>query len=118
MILHIYRAETEYRYYYDSDDIDISKYRFCETIITNYINIDDLIYAIESKEIEFDFEETDLIELALGLEELNDNHGIDNIGYEKEQNFLLIYGLGVKRIALDHEIFYSDLVFNRLKHIF
>ena len=66
MILHIYKAETEYKMNYDYKDLDISKYEFYRTVITNYVDINDLIEAIEEKKIGFDFEESDLIELAPG----------------------------------------------------
>lgn len=114
MILHIYKAEPEYKFYYDFNDIDVSRYDFCKTIITNYINIEELIEAIEEKEINFDFEETDLIELAPGIEELNELHGQDKLGFKDNTNFLIVYGLGVKQIALESK----ELAFNRLQSIF
>lgn len=114
MILHIYKAEPEYKMNYDCEDLDISKYEFCRTIITNYVDINDLIEAIEEKKIDFDFEESDLIELAPGSEELNNMQGKDNIGYKENCNYLIVYGLGVKQIALDGK----ELAFKRLSKLF
>ena len=114
MILHIYKAEPEYKFYYDYNDIDISKYSFCKTIITNYKDIEELTEAIENKELDFDFEESDLIELAPGSEELNMMHEKDGIGYKEQCNFLVVYGLGVKQIALESK----ELAFKRLQSIF
>lgn len=114
MILYIYKAEPEYRFYYDTTDIDISKYDFHKSIITNYISIEEITEAIENKELDFDFEESDLIELAPGSEELNMLHDEDSIGYKKQSNFLIVYGLGVKQIALESK----ELAFKRLKSIF
>lgn len=114
MILHIYKAEPEYKRNYDYVDLDVSKYEFCRTIITNYVDINDLIQAIEEKKIDFDFEESDLIELAPGSQELNEKQGKDNIGYKENCNYLIVYGLGVKQIALDGR----ELALNRLSKIF
>lgn len=114
MILHIYKAEPEYKMNYDYEDLDISKYEFYRTIITNYVDINDLIEAIEEKKIGFDFEESDLIELAPGSEELNNMQGKDNIGYKENCNYLIVYGLGVKQIALDGK----ELAFKRLRKLF
>lgn len=114
MILYIYKAEPEYRFYYDTTDIDISKYDFHKSIITNYISIEEITEAIENKELDFDFEESDLIELAPGSEELNMLHDEDSIGYKTQSNFLVVYGLGVKQIALESK----ELAFKRLKSIF
>lgn len=114
MILHIYKAEPEYKRNYDYVDLDVSKYEFCRTIITNYVDINDLIQAIEEKKIDFDFEESDLIELAPGSQELNEKQGKDNIGYKENCNYLIVYGLGVKQIALDGR----ELALKRLSKIF
>ena len=114
MILHIYKAEPEYKRNYDYVDLDVSKYEFCRTIITNYVDINDLIQAIEEKKIDFDFEESDLIELAPGSQELNEKQGKDNIGYKENCNYLIVYGLGVKQIALDGR----ELALRRLTQIF
>ena len=114
MILHIYKAEPEYKRNYDYVDLDVSKYEFYRTIITNYVDINDLIEAIEEKKIGFDFEESDLIELAPGSEELNNMQGKDNIGYEGNCNYLIVYGLGVKQIALDGR----ELALKRLSKLF
>ena len=89
MILHIYKAEPEYKRNYDYVDLDVSKYEFCRTIITNYVDINDLIQAIEEKKIDFDFEESDLIELAPGSQELNEKQGKDSIGYKEDCNYLM-----------------------------
>ena len=114
MILHIYKAEPEYKRNYDYVDLDVSKYEFCRTIITNYVDINDLIQAIEEKKIDFDFEESDLIEIAPGSQELNEKQGKDNIGYKENCNYLIVYGLGVKQIALDGR----ELTLKRLSKIF
>lgn len=114
MILHIYKAEPEYKFYYNYNDLDINKYSFCKTIITNYINIEEIIEAIEDKALDFDFEETDLIELAPGSEELNELHGQDRLEYKEQCNFLVVYGLGVKQIALDGK----ELALQRLGKLF
>lgn len=114
MILHIYKAEPEYKRNYDYVDLDVSKYEFCRTIITNYVDINDLIQAIEEKKIDFDFEESDLIELAPGSQELNEKQGKDNIGYKENCNYLIVYGMGVKQIALDGR----ELALKRLSKIF
>ena len=114
MILHIYKAEPEYKRNYDYVDLDVSKYEFCRTIITNYVDINDLIQAIEEKKIDFDFEESDLIEIAPGSQEWNEKQGKDNIGYKENCNYLIVYGLGVKQIALDGR----ELTLKRLSKIF
>ena len=118
MILHIYKAEPEYRMNYDYNDIDISKYDFYKTIITNYVDINELIKAIEDREMDLEFEESDLIELAPGSEELNTIHDYDNIGFKTETNFLIVYGLGVKQIAINHKQLNSELGLKRLQNIF
>ena len=118
MILHVYKAEPDYRFYYDYSDIDVSKYELHKTIITNYTSVEDLIEAIEDKDLDFDFEETDLIELEPGIEELNDLHVQYKLGFKDNLNFLIVYGLGVKQIALDHSYFYENLGMKRLQSIF
>lgn len=114
MILHIYRAETNYKMEYDLYDIDTSKYEYTETIITDYRNLNEIIDAIENKEVNFEFEETDLIEIAPGIEELNNVQSVDDIDYKNGLNFLLIGGLGVEQIALDSK----DLAMKRFKEQF
>lgn len=121
MILNIYKVNRALpeQFIYDALqcnriwDIDAGIYKLCDTKEVNYIEIDDLVDAIENKE--FDFEKSDIIEMLPDENMLNSELKEQS----KEQcNFLIVTGLGVERIAIDKEAVFVEIALSEMRNVF
>ena len=123
MVLRIYKVNTDLPYEQIQEelecsriwDIDVSNYRFDRSEIVNYIKVDDLIGAIENKEIDLKLEESDIIEMLPDSSQLNDSQLMRDLEIKNSLNFLIQTGLGIERIALEKKYFCQELTFKGLK---
>lgn len=123
MVLRIYKVNTSLPYEKIQEelegtriwDIDISNYRYDRSEIVNYIKVDNLICAIENKELNLDLVESDIIEMLPDSRQLEDRQLCEDMEIENSLNFLIQTGLGIERIAVDMKYLCQELSFSSLR---
>lgn len=119
MILNIYKVNRKLPEQYIINalecnriwDIDPGVYKVDRCIETNHTRVEDLIEAIEGREIEIDV--SDIVEMLPDERMLNNSLGIEN-----QCNFLIMTGLGVEQIAVDKEAVFRDISLSNMRELF
>lgn len=126
MVLRIYKVNTDLPYeqiYEELEgtriwDIDASNYKFDRSEIVNYTKVEDLIGAIENKEIDLNLNMSDIIEMLPDSRQLVDYTLWKDMEIENGLNFLIQTSLGIERIALEKKYLCQELTFKGLKEQF
>lgn len=119
MVLQIYKVNRELpeQFIYNAlecnniSDIDPGVYKHVDTIHVKYVRVDDLIDAIESREIII--EKSDIVEMLPDENMLNNDLDIG-----EQCNYLIMTGLGIERIAIDKEAVFREMSLDAMRELF
>ena len=92
-------------------DVGPGVYKHTETKEVTYKRVDDLIDAIENKEILL--EKSDIIEMLPDEDMLN-----NDLEISEQCNYLIMTGLGVERIAIDKEAVFRGISLEAMRELF